>query len=106
MIKNFQSYLYCLFQDCVELLKGHKLSWVYSSYDSVVNLYCINYVLKNYGPVQINPTVPVSWYSHGKHIIDLHQFADVFVSSSFKSEINDERHPVFKPTMLESCVTG
>ena len=67
-------------------LKGHKLSLVYFSYGSV-NLYCTNNVLKNNGRVQINPTVRVPWYSHGKHIIDLHQFADVFVPSFLKSEI-------------------
>ena len=112
--------LVCLFHNSVDLilrpqisdtpenniiftLKGHKLSLVYFCYGSVVSLYCTNDVLENYGRVQIKHTLRVSRYGHGKHIVDLHQFADRFVPSSFKSEIIDERHPVFKPIMLESC---
>ena len=51
-------------------------SLVYFCYGSVVNLYCTKDVLMNYGQVQKHPAVRVSQYSHGKHIIDLHQFAD------------------------------
>ena len=65
-------------------------SLVYFSYGSVVNLYFTNGVITNYGRVQINPTVRVSRYSHGKHIIDLQQFAVAFVPSSFETQLNDD----------------
>ena len=56
--------------------------------ENILLLHSLRYLASGYGRVKNNPAVHVSQYSHGKHIIDLHQFADVFVQFCLKSEIN------------------